>query len=151
MIDPIPPTPDSRPPFQKIIIANRGEIAVRIIHACRELQIQTIAIYSDADRRALHTRVADEAIQMGGAELRASYLNIEKIIAAAKKTSAQAIHPGYGFLSENADFAQAVRDAGLVFIGPRAESIRAMGDKAAARARMQKNRVPIIPGYHDAD
>ncbi|MBI3741150.1 MAG: acetyl-CoA carboxylase biotin carboxylase subunit [Chloroflexi bacterium] len=137
--------------FEKILIANRGEIAVRIIHACRELQIQTIAIYSDADRRALHTRVADAAIQIGGAELRASYLNIEKIIAAAKKTNAQAIHPGYGFLSENADFAQAVRDAGLVFIGPRAESIRAMGDKAAARARMQKNRVPIIPGYHDAD
>ncbi len=145
------PPPDPRPPFRKILIANRGEIAVRIIRACRELNIQTIAVYSDADRNALHARLADEAIHIGASPPRESYLNIEKIIDATKKAGAQAIHPGYGFLSENAEFAQVVRDAGLTFIGPHAASIRAMGDKANARALMQKSGVPIVPGYHGAD
>ncbi len=136
---------------RKILIANRGEIAVRIMRACREMNIATVAVYSDADRAALHTRVADEAIHIGASPPRESYLNIEKIIDAAKKTDADAIHPGYGFLAENADFAQAVNDAGLVFIGPSPFSIRAMGDKAQARARMLASGVPVVPGFQDAD
>jgi acetyl-CoA carboxylase biotin carboxylase subunit len=137
--------------FKKILVANRGEIAVRIMRACNEMNIATVAVYSDADRAALHTRVADEAVHIGASSPRESYLNIEKIIDAAKKTNADAIHPGYGFLAENAEFAQAVNDAGIVFIGPSPFSIRAMGDKAEARARMMKSGVPVVPGFQDAD
>lgn len=137
--------------FNKILIANRGEIAVRIIRACRELDISTVAVYSDADQTALHVRLADEAVLIGPSSVEASYLDQEKILQAAHQTGAQAIHPGYGFLSENADFAQAVKDKGLVFIGPSVEAIAAMGDKARARQRMQTAGVPVIPGYQDQD
>ena len=133
--------------IQKILIANRGEIAVRVIRACREMDIQTVAVYSDADRHALHVRMADEAVKLGPAPAQASYLSIERILAAARQTGADAIHPGYGFLSENARFAQAVDQAGIIFIGPSADAIRAMGDKAEARQRMQAAGVPVVPGY----
>src|SRR5688572_23266099 len=116
--------------FKKILIANRGEIAIRIMRACRELGIQTVAVYSDADQNALHVEQADEAIHIGPAAAKESYLDSEKIISAAKQTNADAVHPGYGFLSENASFAAAVTAAGLTFIGPSADSIRLMGDKA---------------------
>jgi acetyl-CoA carboxylase biotin carboxylase subunit len=132
--------------FSKILIANRGEIAVRILRACRELGIATVAVYSEADRQAMHVREADESILLGGPLAGESYLDGEKIIAAAKKTNAEAIHPGYGFLSENADFAQAVQSAGLTFIGPPPSAIRAMGDKAESKLRMQKAGLPTIPG-----
>ena len=133
--------------FKKILIANRGEIAVRILRACRELGIQTAAIYSDADQNALHVQQADEAIHIGPAAAKESYLNMEKIIAAAKMANADAIHPGYGFLSENASFAAAVASAGLTFIGPSTESIHLMGDKAESKTRMKKAGVPTVPGY----
>ena len=132
--------------FKKILVANRGEIAVRILRACRELGIQTVAIYSDADENALHVQQADEAIHIGPAAPTESYLHVEKIIAAAKQTNAEAIHPGYGFLSENAAFAAAVDSAGLTFIGPSADSIRAMGDKAESKIRMKSAGVPTVPG-----
>jgi acetyl-CoA carboxylase biotin carboxylase subunit len=132
--------------FKKILIANRGEIAIRIMRACRELGIQTVAVYSDADRNALHVQQADEAIQIGLAAPKESYLNLEKIIAAAKQTQAEAIHPGYGFLSENASFAAAVASAQLTFIGPSADSIRLMGDKAESKIRMKQAGVPTVPG-----
>ncbi len=132
--------------FSKILIANRGEIAVRIIRACKELGIPTVAVYSDADRSALHVQHAEEAVFLGGSPPGESYLNIDSIIAAAKETGADAIHPGYGFLSENADFADTVRSAGLTFIGPPASAIRAMGDKAESKLRMQKAGLPTIPG-----
>ena len=131
--------------FSKILIANRGEIAVRIIRACKELGIPTVAVYSDADRHALHVRHADEAVFLGGSSPSESYLNIDRILAAAKQTGADAIHPGYGFLSENADFADAVRSAGLTFIGPPASAIRAMGDKAEVQAPHAKGRRPHYP------
>lgn len=137
--------------FKKILIANRGEIAVRIIRACREMNLTAVAVYSDADRAALHTRVADQAVHIGASPPRESYLNFEKIISAAKLTHADAIHPGYGFLAENADFAQAVKEAGIVFIGPSPFSIRAMGDKAEARTRMIASGVPVVPGFQDSD
>ncbi len=121
--------------FSKILIANRGEIAVRVIRACRELGISTVAVFSDADRRALHVRMADEAVPIGPAPARESYLVGERILDAARQTGSQAVHPGYGFLSENAAFSDAVSDAGLVFIGPSGAAVRAMGDKAAARSR----------------
>jgi 3-methylcrotonyl-CoA carboxylase alpha subunit len=134
--------------FTKILIANRGEIACRVIATCQRLGIATVAVYSDADRNARHVRLADEAVAIGAAAARESYLRSEVILDAARRTGAQAIHPGYGFLSENADFAQACADAGIVFIGPSAPAIRAMGDKSAAKALMQKAGVPLTPGYH---
>ena len=133
--------------IDKLLIANRGEVAVRIIRACQELGIRTVAIYSEADARALHVRTADEAIPIGPAAPQQSYLRGEAIIAAARSVGAQAIHPGFGFLSENAAFADAVRDAGLIFIGPSGDSIRKMGSKTRARAIMQLAGVPIVPGY----
>jgi acetyl-CoA carboxylase biotin carboxylase subunit len=135
--------------FSKILIANRGEIAVRILRACRELGIATVAVYSQADKQALHVGYADEAVLLGGPLPSESYLNIERVIAAAKQTNADAIHPGYGFLSENADFAEAVQSAGLAFIGPPPSAIRAMGDKAESKLRMQKAGLPTIPGAQD--
>jgi acetyl-CoA carboxylase biotin carboxylase subunit len=137
--------------FDKILIANRGEIAVRIIRACKELGIRTVAVYSEADRHALHVRNADEAVLLGGPQPGESYLNIERVIDAAKETGADAIHPGYGFLSENADFAEAVQAAGLTFIGPPPSAIRAMGDKAESKVRMEKAGLPTIPGAQDLD
>jgi 3-methylcrotonyl-CoA carboxylase alpha subunit len=137
--------------IESLLIANRGEIACRIIRTAREMGIRTVAVYSDADAKALHVRQADEAVHIGPSPARESYLVAEKIIAAAKATGAQAIHPGYGFLSENADFAQAVIDAGLVWVGPRPDSIRAMGLKDAAKARMIAAGVPVTPGYLGED
>jgi 3-methylcrotonyl-CoA carboxylase alpha subunit len=136
------------PPFAKILIANRGEIACRIIRTARRMGIATVAVYSDADSRALHVRMADEAMRIGPAAAAESYLDGAAIIAAAKATSARAIHPGYGFLSENPDFAEAVAAAGLVFIGPKPDAIRAMGLKDAAKQRMERAGVPVVPGYH---
>jgi acetyl-CoA carboxylase biotin carboxylase subunit len=132
--------------IQRVLVANRGEIAVRIIRACRDLGIPTIAVYSDADRAALHVRYADEAIRIGASPSGESYLRGDRIIDAAKKTGADAIHPGYGFLSERAEFAQAVADAGLVFIGPSPDAIATMGDKQQARTTVKKAGVPVVPG-----
>jgi len=132
--------------FNKVLIANRGEIAVRIIRACRELGMQTVAVYSAADRQALHVRYADEAYLLGPSPSRESYLRGEKVIEIALKSSAGGIHPGYGFLAERADFAQACLDAGLAFIGPKPSAIAAMGDKAVARATVTRAGVPVVPG-----
>lgn len=134
--------------FTKVLIANRGEIACRVIATCRRLGIATVAVYSDADRNARHVRLADEAIRIGPAAARESYLRGDALLDAARATGAQAIHPGYGFLSENADFADACTAAGITFIGPPASAIRAMGDKSAAKALMAKAGVPLTPGYH---
>jgi len=137
--------------IKSLLIANRGEIACRVIRTARRMGIRTVAVYSDADAKALHVRQADEAVHIGPSPARESYLVGEKIIAAAKQTGAEAIHPGYGFLSENADFAQAVIDAGLVWVGPRPDSIRAMGLKDAAKKLMIDAGVPVTPGYLGED
>ena len=134
------------PPFHKILIANRGEIAVRVIRACREMGITTVAVFSEADRDALHVLQADMAVPLGAAPATESYLNQDKIIAAALATGAQAIHPGYGFLAENASFTEACAAAGLVFIGPPPAAVRAMGDKMAARRVAERVGVPLVPG-----
>jgi acetyl-CoA carboxylase biotin carboxylase subunit len=133
--------------FNKILIANRGEIAIRIIRACRELGIKTVAVYSSADVNAQHVQLADEAILLGDAAPKESYLNVDKLIRAALDSKADAIHPGYGFLSENASFAGTVESAGLTFIGPSADSIRAMGDKAESKILMKRSGVPTVPGF----
>jgi len=134
--------------FKKILIANRGEIAVRIIKACQELGIHTIAIYSNVDKKSPHVLLADEAVNLGDPTPVESYLNIPKIIAIAKEKKAEAIHPGYGFLAENPDFAETCNKAGIKFIGPSPKVISLMGDKIAAKKTMQKAKVPVIPGYH---
>lgn len=132
--------------FRKILIANRGEIAIRLLRACRELGIKTVAVYSTADRDAPHLRFADEAVEIGDSPPRESYLNIPNVLRAATLTGAEAIHPGYGFLSENADFAESVAAAGLTFIGPPASAIRAMGDKEQSKITMKAAGVPTVPG-----
>lgn len=132
--------------FNKILIANRGEIAVRIIRTCRELGIKTVAVYSTADKSALHAQIADEAVCIGPAAARDSYLNSKAILAACEITGAEAVHPGFGFLSENADFARNCAKCGIVFIGPSPEAMEAMGDKANARETMKRAGVPVIPG-----
>src|SRR5579872_2196631 len=137
--------------FKKILIANRGEIACRVIRTCKRLGIATVAVYSDADRRAMHVQLADEAMHIGPAKASESYLNVDRILAAAKQTGAEAIHPGYGFLSENASFSRRCKQAGIVFIGPAAERAEAMGSKGAAKALMEKAGVPVVPGYHGED
>ncbi len=137
--------------FTKILIANRGEIALRVMNTCKEMGIKTVAIYSDVDSRAVHVLAADQAVCLGDAQPGESYLNMDKIIAAAKETGAQAIHPGYGFLAENADFADRCDDEGLVFIGPPAQVIRDLGDKTVARRTMIKGGVPVIPGMTETD
>ena len=135
--------------FKKVLVANRGEIAVRIIRACRELGLETVAVFSEADRQALHVRLADEAYLLGPAPSRESYLRSEKILEIIKKSGADAIHPGYGFLAEREDFAQACIDAGIAFIGPKPSSIAAMGDKMTARETVRKAGVPVVPGTED--
>src|ERR1700747_451118 len=132
--------------FQKILIANRGEIALRVICACKELGIRTVAVYSEADRHSLHTRFADEAICIGPAKSARSYLDIPSIISAAEIANVDAIHPGYGFLSENAGFAQVCETSGIAFIGPKPDVIRLMGVKEQARAFMRDMGVPVLPG-----
>src|SRR5690348_873454 len=132
----------------KILIANRGEIACRVIRTARRLGIHTAAVYSEADAGALHVAMADEAYAIGPAPARDSYLSIPRLIDAARRARADAVHPGYGFLSENADFAEACEGAGIAFIGPPASAIRAMGSKSAAKALMEKAAVPLTPGYH---
>src|SRR5512144_1446904 len=132
--------------FKKILIANRGEIALRVICACKDLGIKTVAVYSEADRYSLHARFADEAICVGPAKSARSYLDIPSVISAAEITNVDAIHPGYGFLSENADFAEVCEASGITFIGPRPDVLRLMGLKQRARAAMQQAGVPILPG-----
>ncbi len=136
--------------FDKILIANRGEIALRVQRACRELGIRTVAVHSEADREAKYVKLADESVCIGPAPSGQSYLNVPAVISAAEVTDAQAIHPGYGFLSENADFAERVEQSGFVFIGPRAETIRLMGDKVSAKEAMRKAGVPCVPGSDGA-
>ena len=136
--------------FDRILIANRGEIACRIVRTARRLGVGTVAVHSDADAGALHVQQADRAVRIGPAPAAESYLVGERIVEAAQRTGAQAIHPGYGFLSENAGFAEACAAAGIAFIGPPADAIRAMGSKSAAKALMEKANVPVVPGYHGA-
>ena len=135
--------------FKKILIANRGEIACRVIATARKMGIQTVAVYSEADRDARHVLLADESVCIGPAPSRESYLVMDKIIAACKQTGAQAVHPGYGFLSENEAFSRDLEAAGIVFIGPKHASIAAMGDKIASKRLAEKAKVNTIPGYTD--
>lgn len=135
-------------PFEKVLIANRGEIALRVVRACRDLGLTSVAVYSDADRNAPHVRMADEAIHLGPAPAGESYLNIGKILDAAKQSGAGAIHPGYGFLSENAEFADACAEAGIIFVGPPGHVMRALGEKTAAKRIAVEAGVPIVPGYN---
>ncbi|MCB0848131.1 MAG: 3-methylcrotonyl-CoA carboxylase, partial [Bacteroidetes bacterium] len=137
--------------LSSLLIANRGEISSRIIRTCRKIGIRSIVVYSEADRNAAFVQEADLAIFIGESNPADSYLNQEKILAAAKQASADAIHPGYGFLSENADFARKCQEAGLIFIGPHPGAIDAMGSKAQAKALMEKHGVPVIPGYQGED
>jgi 3-methylcrotonyl-CoA carboxylase alpha subunit len=137
--------------FKSVLVANRGEIACRVFRTARRMGIRTLAVYSEADANALHVREADEAVLIGPAAARESYLVADKVLAAAKATGAEAIHPGYGFLSENADFAEAVMAAGIVWIGPQPASIRAMGLKDAAKKLMIEAGVPVTPGYQGED
>ena len=134
--------------LKKVLVANRGEIAVRIIKACQELGINTVAIYSDVDKKAPHVQLADETISLGDPTPIQSYLNIPKIIKLANEVGAEAIHPGYGFLAENPDFANSCNDIGIKFIGPSFKVISLMGDKIEAKKIMEKAGVPVIPGYH---
>src|SRR6187401_218398 len=133
--------------FSKLLIANRGEIACRIIKTARRLGIKTVAVYSDADRDALHVDMADETVPIGPAQAAQSYLDIDKIVAAARNTGSEAVHPGYGFLSENPAFAQALDDAGLVFVGPNVKAIEAMGDKIESKKLAAKAKVSTVPGH----
>jgi len=135
--------------FKKILIANRGEIALRVIRACRELDIETVAVFSEGDREALHVKAADEAICIGPVASAKSYLNIPNIISAAELTGADAIHPGYGFLSENARFAEICESCDITFIGPSPKVIETMGDKAMARKTMIECGIPVVPGSKD--
>jgi acetyl/propionyl-CoA carboxylase alpha subunit len=137
-------------PIKKILVANRGEIAARIMRTCQRLGIETVAVYSDADRRSPHVLAADQAVHIGPSPSRESYLNMQVIIQAAKSTGADAIHPGYGFLSENDQFALAVEKAGIVFIGPSPESIRMMGNKLAAKKAAKDFNIPMVPGTDTA-
>ncbi|MEJ2115206.1 MAG: acetyl-CoA carboxylase biotin carboxylase subunit [Gammaproteobacteria bacterium] len=136
--------------LEKVVIANRGEIALRILRACRDMDIKTVAVHSEADRDLMHVGMADESVCIGPASSLDSYLNIPAIISAAEVTDATAIHPGYGFLSENAEFAEVVESSGFIFIGPKSETIRMMGDKIAAKAAMQKAGVPCVPGTNES-
>ena len=136
--------------LEKVVIANRGEIALRILRACRDMNIKTVAVHSEADRDLMHVGMADESVCIGPASSLESYLNIPAIISAAEVTDATAIHPGYGFLSENAEFAEVVESSGFIFIGPKSETIRMMGDKIAAKAAMQKAGVPCVPGTNES-
>ena len=137
--------------FKKILIANRGEIACRVAATARRLGVKTVAVYSDADAHAKHVMACDEAVHVGASAPKESYLQWQRIIDAARATGAEAIHPGYGFLSENEDFAKACAEAGLVFIGPPASAIQAMGLKAESKRLMEAAKVPLVPGYHGAD
>ena len=141
----------SSKPLQKVLIANRGEIAVRVIRACKDAGIGSVAVYAEPDRDAVFVRIADEAHALGGSTPAESYLDIAKIIAVAEKTGADSVHPGYGFLAENADFAQAVLDAGLVWIGPPPKAIENLGDKAKAKHIAEKANAPLAPGTKDPD
>ena len=132
--------------IEKVLIANRGEIALRILRACRQLGLKTVAVHSTADRDLMHVKLADESICIGPAAPKDSYLNIPSLIAAAESCGASAIHPGYGFLSESADFAEMVEKSGFIFIGPSADTIRLMGDKVSAKKAMQRAGVPCVPG-----
>src|SRR5258705_1181240 len=134
--------------FRTVLMADRGEFGCPVSRSARAMDLRSVAVYSEADRDAMHVAMADEAVLLGPARARDSYLNIERVIEAARQTGAEAVHPGYGFLSENAEFAQACLDAGLVFVGPTAEMMTAMGSKSGSKALMEKADVPLVPGYH---